>query len=131
MTSSGGAALGEGGEPAQVAEHHGHVAPVAFEERVGLRSRRDEIGDLRRQEALQPADPLDLRDLLRRRAPRASCSSRGELCGLLLDLVVQRLDPQHRAHPRDERRLVEGLGEIVVGAGVEPCDDIGSDRPWR
>ena len=40
--------------------------------------------------------------------------------GLSLHLVVQLLQPQHRLHPRHQGKLVERLGEIFVGAGLEP-----------
>ena len=56
--------LGESGEAAQVAEHHGDLAAVALEQLLVAR-RHDQLGELRRQEALQPADALDLGDLLR------------------------------------------------------------------
>ena len=40
------------------------------------------------------------------------------------DLVVQLLQAQHGLHPRHQRRLVDRLGEIFVGAGFEPGDDV-------
>ena len=53
------AGLGEGGEAAQVAEHHDDLAPVALEERL-VAGVDDQVGQLRRQEAAQPAHPLEL-----------------------------------------------------------------------
>ena len=64
MASSGSVALGKGGKAAQVAEHHGHFAAVAVEQRVVSVGRRDQLRDLRRQEALQPADAFDFAELL-------------------------------------------------------------------
>ena len=56
--------LGEGGEAAQVEEDHGDLAPVGLERIVGAAG-HDQLGELRREEALQPAEPLELGDLLR------------------------------------------------------------------
>ena len=48
----------------------------------------------------------------------------GELSGLILDRVVKGLDAQHGADPREERRMVDRLREVVVAAGIEPLDDV-------
>jgi hypothetical protein len=48
----------------------------------------------------------------------------GELGGLLLGLVVERLDAQHRLDPGHQGRLVDGLGQILVGARLEPGHDV-------
>ena len=53
----------------------------------------------------------------------------GEILGLGLHLIVQFLDPQHRADTRDQRRLVDRLSEIFVGAGIEPGDHVLRRRP--
>ena len=51
-------AFGEAGEPAQVTEERGYLSAMAFE--LLLRTGGDDqVGDLRRQEAPQPAHPLD------------------------------------------------------------------------
>ena len=63
--------LGERREAAQVAEDDGDLAPVALEERVVAR-RDDELGELRRQEAAQPPEALELVDLLAHALPRAA-----------------------------------------------------------
>ena len=55
--------LGEGGEAAQVAEHDGDVAAVAVEQLLAARGQH-QLGDLRREEALQPRHALDLAELL-------------------------------------------------------------------
>ena len=43
---------------------------------------------------------------------------------LRLNLVVQRLDPQHRAHARHQSGLIDRLGQIFIGARVEPGNDV-------
>ena len=55
-------ARGEGGEAAQIAKHHDDVAPLPVEQPVRV---LDQFRDLRREELLQPVDPL--RFLLRGR----------------------------------------------------------------
>ena len=55
--------LGEGGEAAEVEEHHGHLAPVGLERVLGAAG-HDQLGELGREEALEPAQPLELGDLL-------------------------------------------------------------------
>ena len=56
-------AFGEAGEAAQVAEQRGDLPAVAFKLLLGP-GRHDQIGDLRRQEAPQPAHALDFTDLV-------------------------------------------------------------------
>jgi hypothetical protein len=46
MTSSG-SAVSEGGEAAQVAEQHNHLAPMAVKQTT-VAVRQDDLGDLRR-----------------------------------------------------------------------------------
>ena len=48
---------------------------------------------------------------------------------LLLRLVVERLDPEHGLHARHERRLVHGLCQVLVRAGLESGDDVPRFRP--
>ena len=66
--------LGESGEAAQIAEHDADVAAMALDDVVAGRDKQ--LGDLRREEPLEPADALKLADLIRRRAVPATCSSR-------------------------------------------------------
>ncbi len=106
--------LGERREAAQIAEHHADVAAMALDDVVA--GRDQELGDLRREEPLEPADTLDLADLIRHALL--------ERLVPLVDLVVQFLDAQHRLHARHQRRLVDRLGQVFVGAGVEPGDDV-------
>ena len=110
--------LGERGEAAQVEEDDGDLAPVALQRIVGAAG-DDQLGELRREEALQPADLLELRERRRRRAARACGSARRARSLLAQQLVVQRLDAQQRAHARQQLGLADRLAEEVVGAGVE------------
>ena len=57
--------LGKAGKAAQVAEQHDDLAPVMLQDAGVVAVGDDEVGDLRRQEALQAARPLELVDLLR------------------------------------------------------------------
>ena len=77
------------------------------------RPSRSSCSDLRLHAALQCAVPL------------------AERRRLLLDRVVERLDPEHRLHPRHQRRLVDRLREVLVRAGVEPGHDVPRSRPSR
>ena len=110
--------LGERGEAAQVEEDDRDLAPVALQRIVGAAG-DDQLGELRREEALQPAHLLELAnavgDALLERAVQL-----GELALLAQQLVVERLDAQQRAHAREQLVLADRLAEEVVGAGVEP-----------
>ena len=82
------------------------------------------------QKSLQPADPLDFRELRRHPLLERSVPAR-QLLGLLLQLrglqlhgIVKFLDAQQRAHAGHQRRLLERLGEIVVAACFETNDDV-------
>ena len=55
--------LGKGGETAKVEEHDGDLAPVRPEGVLGAAG-HDQLGELGREEALEPAEPLELGDLL-------------------------------------------------------------------
>ena len=44
--------------------------------------------------------------------------------GLARDGIVKRLLAQHRAHACEQRPVLEGLGQIVVAAGVQPLDHV-------
>ena len=113
--------LGERGEAAQVEEDDGDLAPVALERIIGAAG-DDQLGELGREEALEAADARQLvdafRDALLERAIEL-----GERAFLRTQLVVERLDAQQRAHPRQQLGLADRLAEEVVGAGV--------GGPWR
>lgn len=122
--------FGEGGEAAQVAEHHRHLAAMARQRIPGRIRGNDQIGDLLGQEAAEPADPLDLGDLggdlLLQRPVQG-----GEIVGERLNLVMQLFLPQHRAHPGEQSGMLEGLRQEVVAAGIEALDDIARIRLRR
>jgi hypothetical protein len=91
-------------------------------ERVLGAAAEDRLSELRREEPAQLADALQLRDLLRdapfeRRVPLADFRGQG------FGAIVERLDAQHRSDPRDERAMIDRLGQVLVGAGVQPRDD--------
>ena len=59
MVSSGSPRLGERGEAPQVGEDRDDLAAVAAQERL-VPAVDDQLGDLRRQEPAQPAEPFEL-----------------------------------------------------------------------
>src|SRR5436309_16037550 len=67
-----------------------------------------------REEALEARQTLELRNLV--------ADTLGELFVHVLELVLQRLDPQKRAHASEELLPIDRLGEEVVGADLEPLD---------
>ena len=129
ITSSGPARSAKAVKPRRSQNTTDDLAAVALQQALAA-GRDDQVGHLGRQEAPQPADPLDLRHLLRhpplQRAVPGRELGRLELepAGLLLHRVVQRLDPQDRAHAGDERRLLDRLGQVLVRPGVEPGHDV-------
>ena len=96
------AALGERGEATQVGEHRDDLAAVAAQERLVTGVDHD-LGDLRRQEAAQPAEPVELGDLGVDALLEVlvQLGERGRLRG---HGVVVALDPHERAHPRRAAR---------------------------
>ena len=133
--------FGEGREAAQVAEHDD-------DSRRWLSS--SDRARRRRRPAPRPAAPgsaaagrrARFRPSGSRPAPRASGSSRQARAPaapagrLLLHGVVQRLDAQHGADPRHERRLIERLGQVIVAARLQPRHDVlrvglGGDQDHR
>jgi hypothetical protein len=103
--------LGEGGEPAEIEEDHRDLAPVALERVLGLAA-HDQLGELGGEKALEPLEPVELRQLL--------------LDPLLEgpvpvgELVVEHLDPEQRLDAGQELGLVDGLAQEVVGARLDP-----------
>ena len=90
--------LGERAKADEVEHDDRHLPPVRAQ-RVVDPAGDDQLGHGRREEALEPAETLG---------------------GLILHPVVKRLHPEHRAHARHERRALHRLGDVLVGAGVEP-----------
>src|SRR5712692_11363528 len=99
--------LGKSREAAEVEEDHGDLAPVAFE-RILRAAGDDHLGELGREEALELAQAIELADLLGHPGLQRAIEQR--------QLVPQLLDPEEGADPREELRLVDGLGQEVVGA---------------
>ena len=114
--------LREGGEAPQVQEHHGHLPPMALERVLRVAS-HDQLRELRREEALEPSQAVELRHLLPHALFQRLVPLR-ELGRLQLDGVVEVLDPDQRADARQELRLIHGLGQEVVGPGLEPADPL-------
>ena len=123
MTSSGSLASAKAREAAQVAEHDHDLAPVALQERLVARSRH-EVGELRRKEAAQPADPLQLRRPARARAAPARGSTSASSAACRSIGVVVALDPQRGTRRAQQLALVERLGQEVVGAGLDRALDL-------
>ena len=110
-------ALRERREASEAGADQRDLRAVALQD--GLIARGDDqVGELSRQEPPQPAQALDRPDLLVH-----PCLQRpvelGELRGLRSHGVLVALDPQQGADPRQQLGAVEGLGDEVVGSGLE------------
>ena len=117
IVTSGSDGLGEGDEAAQVAEDDRDLATVTLKE--GLVARRDDqVGDLRREESLQPTHAVDLSDLFLDPVFELSVPL-GELGRLLPNGVVILLDSDQRTHAREQLSLIERLHHEVVGSSLE------------
>ncbi len=114
--------LRERGEAPQIAEDDRHFAAMALQ-RLHGRRRQDEIGDLRRKKPLETARALDLDHLLGD-PPFQFVVPRRELGRLLFGAVVQFFDSQHRPNARDQRRLIDWLCQIFVGARFQSGDHV-------
>ena len=78
----------------------------------------DQLRELRREEALEPPEPLQFRHLLcdallQRAVPLL------ELRRLLEHRILQRLDAQHRLDAAHKRRLIDGFGQVLICSGFE------------
>ena len=121
--------LREGGEAPQVAVDGGDLTAVALEERL-LPALDDEPRDLRREEAPEPADPLDLAPPGPPPWPRARRFQAASSRRLGLDGVVVALDPDERPDAGQQLGLLERLGEEVVGTGLDRLELLLGYR-WR
>ncbi len=110
MTSSGGAVSAKAVKPRRSTNTVGAAGD-------------DELGELRREEALEPSEPLELRDL-RLDALLEIAVEVGEFGRLRLDRAVEILDPEQRAHSRDQLGHVDRLGEEIVRSRLEPLDTL-------
>ena len=114
--------FGKGGEAAQIAEQDRDLAPVAFEDSFFVRG-DDHLRKLRCQEPAKTAYALELGNL--RRHPPLKVRIEGpERLALVLDGVVQRLDPQNGTYTCDQRGMIKGLCQVVVCTGFETGNDI-------
>src|SRR5206468_4274544 len=114
--------VGERREPAQIGEDVAYFAAMRRQDRL-LARRDDRVGDVRRKEALELTEALELGDLLidaffELQVPLL------QRVGLASNLILQRLYPQQRAHAREELGLVDRLGEEIVGAGLDSLDPL-------
>ena len=117
--------VGEARPAAEVGEEHRDLAAMAAQDRLVAR-RDDRVGELRRQEAAQLPEPLQLLDL----AGHAFLERPVELAqlrGLFLDRVVVPLDPEQRPHSREQLVVVERLGNEVVRPGLDRFRLLGTD----
>jgi hypothetical protein len=110
-------------------EHGDDLAAVALEHLL-VAAGDDEIGQMRREEALQLTDALQLDELrgdpfLESPVPLRQLAGLDlKAPGLVLGLVVQGLDPEHGLDPGDQRGLVDRLGQVLLGAGLEALDHV-------
>jgi hypothetical protein len=102
---------------AQVGEEHRDLPAVALQNWVVARA-HERISELRREEAAEPLQPLELLEL-RPHAFFERSVQLEQLYGLRLDRVVVALDPKQRPHAREQLVLVERLRNEVVGAGLD------------
>jgi hypothetical protein len=114
--------FGEGGESAQVAKDDRDLPAMAFERAIVTR-RQDQFGHLRRQEALQAVHAPDLRKLLLHALFQRPIPA-GQIGSLRAHLVGQLLHPEHRFDAGNQRGLIDRLGQIFVGAGVQSSDHV-------
>ena len=103
--------------PAEIGEEHRDLAAVALENRLVARG-DDRVGELRREEPLQPPQPAELRHLFLHALLERAVELR-ELRGLRLDRVVVALDPEQRPDAREQLVVVERLRDEVVRAGLD------------
>ena len=113
--------LGERGEAAQIEKADRDLAAMGLQ-RVVRPACHDELGELRREEALQSAEPLDQRDLLRdalleRAVPLL------QLPRVLRFTVAQPLLLQAGADAGPQQYGVEGLGKVVLRPQLDAAHD--------
>src|SRR5262249_61142375 len=94
-------------EPAEVEEDDDDLTAVALERIVGTTA-DDGLREGGREEALETREPLELHHLVLHAVLERPVELR--------ELVVKALDAQQRPHARQDLRLVDRLGEEVVGA---------------
>ena len=95
---------------------------MALERIVGATA-DDQLRELGREEASQPADALELRHLLGNALLQRSVPFL-HFGGERFYRIVQALDSEHRAHARGKRGVIHRFGQVLVAAGLETRDDI-------
>jgi hypothetical protein len=98
--------------PAQVEEDHGDLAPVALEWVLGA-PRHDQLGELGREEALEPRELLELGHLLAHASLERLVPLR-QLARAARILIAQALLLEAGSDARPQEHRLEGLGEIVL-----------------
>ncbi len=114
--------LGKLRETTQVKKHHRDFPPVRLE---GILSSAgdDQVRQLRREEALEPSQTLELSNLVLHSLLEVAVPL-GQFLGLCLDSVVEFLDAKQRTHPCEEFGLIHGLGQEIVGPGIKALDPL-------
>ena len=116
--------LGEGGEAAQVEEDDGDLAAVASASGSSAPPVHDQLGELRREEALQPRRGARAGRPAPRRAARASGSSSASSAACASTVSWSALMRSIDSHARDQRGVVDGLRQVLVAAGLEAGHDV-------
>lgn len=93
-----------------------HLPPVRRQDLVALG--KDGVGHVRRQEALEPSQPLQLADLLADPLLELDVQE-PQLLRLGDQAVVVGLDPEQRPDAGQQLGLLEGTDHEVVGTGLE------------
>ncbi len=107
-------------EPSEVDKDHRDFAPVALEGILGVAG-HDQVGKVRRKEALEAGEPIELPDLVGHALLQGAVQL-GQLPRLRLHGVVELLDPEQGADAGQQLGLVDGFAQEVVGAGLQPLD---------
>jgi hypothetical protein len=85
------------------------------------------LGNLRREEPLEPAHPLQFVQLFGH-ASFQGLVPLGELLRLLLDLIMQGLDAQDRFHAGDQSSVIDGFGKVLIAAAFKAGDNVARVR---
>ena len=120
MISSGSLDSANGVNSPEVAEDDHDLAAVALQERL-VAGVQDQLGHLRWEEAPQTRGPLELRDL-RLDAFLQLAIPCLQLFRLTANRVLIALDSNERLDPGKQLGLIEGLGDEVVGPGLDRPD---------
>src|SRR5260370_32231431 len=78
----------------------------------------DEVRELGGKKTLQSSDALDLGNLFGHAQFEAAIPF-GKIIRLRLHTIVEFLQAENRPHSGDQRRMIDRLGKILVGAGIK------------